>query len=711
MKRGDEPASSDSVPILGAGTKVGNCGNPLRPPGIGSGVPSLAMNRGSNIAEMMGRAALPRERGGLGNSGWYWILPRIAIALFVLAVVALLWQMHRQDLEEQRATLISDILWVEQDLRFQLSRSAEQLGHLGQEFQSGELPQRRFELAVKALVANTPGLIEVLIVDVQGRARAAAPVPDARPFGAAEPRGLAETDAFRLARNAGRPMYGPPYAAAEGRHQFDIYVPLYLDGAFAGAVVGIYSLPTLIAQQVPWWFAERYRLVVVDDGGAMLASKSNVEAGTEAMTYQVPFEPPGQGLLLRAIAYRSATGLWRNTLALTILGLAIAVLVSLWLQRRHLQRRQAAEAALSNEHAFRKAMEDSLLTGMRARDLDGRVVYVNPAFCRMVGWSAEELVGMKPPMPYWAPEEYEATLAVHQQVLAGKAPAQGVEVRLQRRNGERFDALIYEAPLIDAEGRHSGWMGSVLDITERKRAEDLARQQQEKLQFTSRLVTMGEMASTLAHELNQPLSAIASYTTGCLNLLENGGIDRPELRAALDKTANQAQRAGRIIRRVHEFVKKRESRLGACQINEVIDDALGLVEADAKKRGVRLVWTAGEGLPELLADRVMIEQVLLNLMRNGMDAMAASPPTERELTVRSEADGPGVRVSVADRGPGISSEVAEHLYEPFFTTKSEGMGMGLNICRSIVEFHQGRLWHELREGGGTVFFLTLGGSE
>jgi len=660
---------------------------------------------------MIATSAGARERPGLGGSGWYWILPRIAIGLFVLAVGALLWQMHRQDLEEQRATLISDILWVEQDLRFQLSRSAEQLAHVGQEFQSGDLPQRRFGLAVKTLVANMPGLVEVLILDAQGVARAAAPVPDARPFGAADSRGLGNTDAFRLARNAGRPMYGSPYLAAEGQHQFDIYVPLYQEGVFSGAVVGIYSLPALIAQQVPWWFAERYRLVVVDDGGALLASKSNVEAGTEGSSYQVPFEPPGQGLLLRAIAYRSTTGLWRNTLALTILALAIAVLVSLWLQRRHMQRRLAAEAALSNEHAFRKAMEDSLLTGMRARDLEGHIIYVNPAFCRMVGWSAEELIGLNPPMPYWAPEEYEATLAVHQQVLAGKAPAQGVEVRLQRRNGERFDALIYEAPLIDAEGRHTGWMGSVLDITERKRAEELARQQQEKLQFTSRLVTMGEMASTLAHELNQPLSAIASYTTGSLNLLESGEIDRGELRAALEKSANQAQRAGRIIRRVHEFVKKRESRLAACQINEVIDDALGLIEADAKKRGVRLAWNAGNDLPEILADRVMIEQVLLNLMRNGMDAMASIPAEQRELEVQSRREGDGLRVSVADRGPGILPEVAAHLYEPFFTTKSEGMGMGLNICRSIVEFHQGRLWHEPRPGGGTVFHLTLSSGE
>ena len=162
--------------------------------------------------------------------------------------------------------------------------------------------------------------------------------------------------------------------------------------------------------------------------------------------------------------------------------LAAAIVWSLWQLRRHMQRRQAAEQALSGEHAFRKAMEDSLKTGMRARDLNGRITYVNPAFCRMVGWSAEELVGMRPPMPYWAPEAIEHTRGVHQQILGGKAPPQGLEVRLMRRNGERFDALVIEAPLIDDRGRHIGWMGSVVDVTEQKRAQELARQQQERLQ-------------------------------------------------------------------------------------------------------------------------------------------------------------------------------------------------------------------------------------
>ena len=167
----------------------------------------------------------------------------------------------------------------------------------------------------------------------------------------------------------------------------------------------------------------------------------------------------------------------------------------------------AAEAALRNEHAFRKAMEDSVQAGLRARDLEGRITYVNPAFCAMVGWSAEELTGRMPPMPYWVDEEMEATRALHDRILAGEGPRRGFEVPFRRRNGEMFPVLIHEAPLIDANGRQTGWMSSVIDISDQKRAEELARQQQERLQSTARLITMGEMASSLAHELNQPLAA------------------------------------------------------------------------------------------------------------------------------------------------------------------------------------------------------------
>jgi len=387
--------------------------------------------------------------------------------------------------------------------------------------------------------------------------------------------------------------------------------------------------------------------------------------------------------------------------------LAAAIVWSLWQLRRHMQRRQAAEQALRAEHAFRKAMEDSLNTGMRARDLKGRITYVNPAFCRMVGWSAEELVGLLPPMPYWAPEALERTLAVHEMVLGGNAPAQGIEIRLMRRNGERFDALLIEAPLIDSEGRHIGWMGSMVDVTEQKHAQELYRQQQERLQATARLVTMGEMASTLAHELNQPLAAISSYNTGCINMIGKGDMSPGELSGILEKIGKQAQRAGQIIRRVHAFVRRSEPKCEPVDVNAILREAVGLVEPDAERRGVNIQQDLADVLPDVAADPVMIEQVAINLIRNGMDAMADAPRPERNLTLTTGLQDGMLILSVADRGKGIPPEVAEKLFAPFFTTKEEGMGMGLNICRSIAELHRGRLSFEDNPGGGTIFHFSL----
>jgi two-component system sensor histidine kinase DctS len=218
------------------------------------------------------------------------------------------------------------------------------------------------------------------------------------------------------------------------------------------------------------------------------------------------------------------------------------------------------------------------------------------------------------------------------------------------------------------------------------------------------------MASTLAHELNQPLAAIASYNTGCLNLLANGDADTRDIRQALEKLGVQAQRAGRIIRRVHDFVRKSEPKRAPCALGEIVEDCIGFVEAEARKRQVTLESRI-PGLPPVLADRLMLEQVLLNLIRNGMEAMAATPQAQRILRVSAERNDGEVVVSIADNGCGIAPEVRERLFTAFFTTKPEGMGVGLSICRSIIEFHRGRLWAEENghspSGSGTIFRFTL----
>lgn len=626
------------------------------------------------------------------------------MGLVVMLLAVLLWLLHRNEVEDARLGLIKDILWVEQNIHFHLVTAEEKLAQLAERAAQGELPPESFLTEARALLASNPELDRLMLRDAEGGLALSYPPAEGDTGEAGE---AASRPAFEMARLLGRVAWSAPYPLPGRGHVFEAHVPIHAGGRFQGVVVGVVSVDSMLNHLVPWWVAQKYRIEVVDTGGTVLGSKTLVESRDPGLSHQVRLEPPGQGLAVVATIHAQESNLARNVLAAAIFGLALLAVSSLWGARRQGRRRLAAEQALRVEHAFRKAMEDSLTVGMRARDLEGRITYVNRAFCRMVGWSEEELVGQAPPMPYWLPEAMESTMEMHKKVLAGEAPADGFELQFRRRDGETFWALVYEAPLIDADGNHTGWMASVLDITERKRAAEMARQQQEQLQRTARLITMGEMASTLAHELNQPLSAIASYNTGCLNRLEAGNLDADQLRSALAKLGVQAQRAGQIIRRVHDFVRKSEPRLQSCRLNQVVEDSLGFIEFDARKRGVAIALRLAEADPQVQADSILLEQVLLNLARNGIEAMASAPAEKRRLEVEvAVADGQAV-VSVADRGAGIAAEDAASLFQPFFTTKEEGMGMGLNICRSIVEYHHGRLWFEPNAGAGSVFRFSL----
>jgi PAS domain S-box-containing protein len=246
------------------------------------------------------------------------------------------------------------------------------------------------------------------------------------------------------------------------------------------------------------------------------------------------------------------------------------------------------------------------------------------------------------------------------------------------------------------------------DITDRMQMDELNNQQLERLQQSSRLITMGEMASSLAHELNQPLAAIANYNMGCVNRLQANDYRPEELLAAMQKASAQAERAGKIIRRVRDFVKKSEPNRSAVQIADVIEGVIGFAEIEARKAGVRISVSVPANLPDAYADKIMIEQVVLNLVKNGIEAMRDTPRAERELAISARANGKDfIEVRVADRGHGVLVEQAEKLFDPFYTTKPDGMGMGLNICRSIIEFHHGRLWTVDNSGRGSVFSFTL----
>lgn len=633
---------------------------------------------------------------------WLWVLPRLAFVLFVGGVALLLWMSDQSDKDEKRATLTSDILWLEQNLRFHLTRNEELLGRIDLAHTANA---KAFESFARTMFGFESGLRQLIWLDTEGHLRLAHPAARDPDLAGEIMDAFPSRQSFRLARSLGKPVYGAAYPFFTTDWQFEVHVPVSREGRIVGVAVGIYRIRDILGDSVPWWLAERYRISIIGDSGKVLGTRSKIESAVTEEGYQVGFDPPGWGLALHAVPYHAPRPLASVLLSGSLVVLALIVLWSLWILRRHMLRRQAVEEQLRQEHAFRKAMEDSLDAGMRARNLDGEIIYVNPAFCRMVGWSAKELIGRRPPMPYWADDYFDETQAIHDRVLAGEGPDEGFELKLKRRNGEVIDVLIHEAPLIDANGKQSGWMGSMVDITERKLADERARQQQDRLQSTARLIAMGEMASSIAHELNQPLAAISSYCTGAVNLLRNK-TPAQEVIPALDKAVEQAQRAGQVIRRIYNLARHTGDRFESVDLGERIDAALGLMDADLRQRSIQVRRdVAAHILVE--GDPVLLEQALFNLFRNAVESMRDTAPEQRQIAVAlGSADDYGV-LTIADRGCGIAADVADKLFDPLFTTKVEGMGMGLAICRSVVENHRGRLSFEANREGGTVFRILL----
>ena len=245
------------------------------------------------------------------------------------------------------------------------------------------------------------------------------------------------------------------------------------------------------------------------------------------------------------------------------------------------------------------------------------------------------------------------------------------------------------------------------DITEAKRAEQLAREQQEQLERTARLIAVGEMASTLAHELNQPLGAIANYNNGCIRLLRSGSPDPRQLLELMEKCSTQALRAGEVVRRIREFVRKRPPALRPESPRALVAEAVSQAEGEMHAAAPEIRVEVVEGLPQVSADRTMIAKVMVNLARNAADAMAGAPAAERRLVLRATPSGDRVEFQCEDRGCGVPADMEGRLFQPFLSSKPDGMGLGLAICRSIVEYHRGELWFTRNPAGGATFHFTL----
>ncbi|HEY0955621.1 MAG TPA: PAS domain S-box protein [Roseateles sp.] len=617
-----------------------------------------------------------------------WLAPLVLSLIFVGGVLAWVRANGIEEQEQQRQTMISDALSTEAQLR---GRIDEEQGHLRDlaAALAGRAPSQ-------ALLAGHPetnaGLrrLWLSVTWLDARNRVLAEVPD---------------------------------QSAANRYEDGLSLHLTARVAPDDSVLVVRYAPALLLKRgVPWWLARKYDLQLVDSADQVIASstESPLRAAQGprpsyrvALTGPLRASPLAEATLADAaleLTLREPVPDGVRPLALVLVaGFLPLIAVASWLLRRQMRHVQRAEGAWRTEAAWRRAMEDSALVALRARDFDGRLLYVNRTFCDMVGLPPEQLVGLLPPMPYWPPDALDELTERNRRNLAGQAPREGFEARWQHSSGRAVDVMVFESPLVDAAGRQIGWMGSIIDITARKRLEERERRQVETLAHNARLTMLGEVASTLAHELNQPLTAIASYGAGVSNSLARMGVQDELVLGALQRLGQQAAHAGRIVARIREFLTRREPRHEPCDLNEVIGAALDLLGRDCQRRGVTLALALAAGVPPVLADAVLIEQVVINLVRNAADALQARLPEDggRRIAVSSRVVGDFVRVDVQDNGPGLAGRSVEQLCAPFYSTKADGMGMGLAICRSIVEAHQGVLDASEAAGGGALFSFSL----
>ncbi|MET1117253.1 MAG: PAS domain S-box protein [Comamonas sp.] len=661
------------------------------------------------------------------RSAWRrWSLWTVLVALVVSMLITLVWLAGRYEAVQVQDRLERDAANAVADIRTALNRNLQDLQALSS--QTDDLQEWRARAAEVLQVRRE--ILRIEWRDARVRLQSYAETPYRPMQWEDSQRDDSQSHAQLTCANARRingPAYSPSYfqllSEGLGSEMMEVCLPLSHNGRFEGFIIATYSLQSILINQVSKNLSHSQEVSFTEPDGTRLALVGAAWRGTRVFTAQQILDLPGNMLVLRLDHWHRAPSVFPNVLTALVTTMSIALGTVLVILVRDNRRRLRAERDLGEALAFRKAMEDSLITGLRARDLKGRISYVNPAFCEMVGFTSEELLGLNF-APYWPPELSQEYHQRQLKRLAGKAPPsrEGYESVFMRKDGTRFPVLIFEAPLISAQGRHTGWMSAFLDISQQRRMEELSRASQERLQATARLATVGEMASLLSHELTQPLMTIASYATGSLNMLgqhdpasDNAVALRQQLqdaRTAMQRIAHQAERAGRVIKSVRDFVRRRDQSREQVHASELIDAVLPLVRMQARKLGVRVITQLDSDLPPVLCDPTMIEQVLLNLARNGTQAMEGVETQPRELTLRvrhttTSAHASWLEFCVIDCGSGIDETVSEQLFTPFFTTRQEGMGLGLSLCRTVIEQHGGTLRHTPNLPRGTVFGFTL----
>ena len=367
---------------------------------------------------------------------------------------------------------------------------------------------------------------------------------------------------------------------------------------------------------------------------------------------------------------------------------------------------QISPIDLGNEEHLRSIL-DTVPDAMIVIDEAGRIVSFSSAAERMFGFAETELIGENVSTLMPSPDRERHDMYLHRYLVTGERRIIGIGriTTARRRDGSTFpiELSVGEA----RAGPHRVYTGFIRDLTERQRAELRLHDLQDELAHVSRVTAMGTLATSIAHELNQPLTAITNYVQAASDMLADPDAEKISMvREALDECASQTLRAGQIVRRLRDFIARGETEKQVVPLPRLISEASALAFAGVGSRSVEFEVRIDPDAEQLLVDRIQIQQVMLNLFRNAVEAMEASP--FRRLELDSKRDGDGfVRVIVADSGPGLAPEIVAQLFQPFMTTKPAGMGLGLSICRTIIEAHGGKIWTEPSPLGGIAFHFTL----
>ena len=748
------------------------------------------------------------------QSRWPWLAASLILtaALFVSTTLGWLWY------ADQRATaarqLSLDLLWLEQMVTTSLNDNERMLNNWAHDLQK-PTPHaiEDFMSLSDGLMKVNPALISIDYLDKQGRRVNGLPNYVERPERLPPLSDPLIAEAIQRCLTKKKAVYS---------RVIEQYAPLWVmvvpvgdEGPNEGVVLATYDLDQLLSRQVPWWFVQRYDLSLVDRDDKQLSPREGEMPERAEEVSKLDFGPDNSGLSLRASRHAgrgSEVPLMLLSGAVVLFGLLI-----IWLLRllqRWLRERQAAQQALSRELRFREAMEHSLVTGLMAFDLSGRIIYANPALCSLLGQNADSLVGTSAPFPFWSPDNIEDCRLAHEAMLRGDNPGSGRRINLIGADGDILSVRLFASPLVDGNSSPSGWMASLYDTTELQRerealaasreqlyavlsgleaavsvsaqddgrllfrnrhhaelfaldnqddccllcwpgtapaeelhaaefldsvsgrwyhlerrtmlwvdgsrvvldiatditaeraAENNARERDELLQHTARLASLAEFASGIAHELNQPLAAIANYSAAAGMFLEAEIPQTGKVQEAVRRMGEESRRAGKIIHSLRSFIQKRAIRHDTNTLFDLLAEPLALLAPLARRLQVQIAVDAQERDIIIDCDAVMIEQVLFNLLRNALESVAGQDTLAQDaVSLHVTREGESVIVSVCDRGPGI--EDPDKLFQPFYTTKSEGMGLGLAICRTVIESHGGRLWAEAREGGGARFCFRL----